>query len=93
VGVRVDSHVYAGYEVPRHYDSLLAKLIVHAPSRKEAILRMEGALREFTIGGVKTTTPFLLKVLQNEDFQKGDFDTSFIDTAFAEDDLSQSEND
>ncbi len=65
-GVRVDSHLYRGYEVPPHYDSLLAKLIVWAPTRDEAIARGQRALVEFVIEGVPTTIPFHLRLLENQ---------------------------
>ncbi len=77
-GVRVDSHVYAGYRMPPNYDSLLGKIIVWAPSREQAIARMERALRETVIEGVKTTVPFHLKVLDNAFFRRGDVYTNFI---------------
>jgi len=79
-GVRVDTHSYAGYVMPPYYDSLLAKLIVHAPTREDAIKRMTVALDEFIIEGVATTIPFHKKVMQNERFKSGNFDTSFINT-------------
>jgi len=82
LGVRVDSHVYQEYVIPPHYDSLIAKLIVHAPTRRQAILRMERALGEFVIEGVKTTIPFHQRVLREGDFIKGDFGTNFIETHF-----------
>lgn len=78
-GVRVDTHCYAGYRVPPNYDSLLAKLIVFAPTREDAIDKMAGALEEFTIEGIKTTIPFHQRVMKNKLFRDGKFDTSFID--------------
>lgn len=78
-GVRVDSHLYKGYTIPPYYDSLIAKLIVHAEDRKSAILRMKRALEEYIIEGTKTTIPFHLKVLNNGDFQKGEYSTKFIE--------------
>jgi acetyl-CoA carboxylase, biotin carboxylase subunit len=78
-GVRIDSHVYAGYTVPPHYDSLLAKLIVQAPTRAECVKRMQVALESFIIEGPTTTIPFLAKVMQNATFQSGDFDTKFLE--------------
>ena len=78
-GVRLDSHVYAGYTVPPHYDSLLAKLIVHGNTRQEALARSILALEMFVIEGVHTTIPFLIRVLQHPDFQKGDVDTAFLE--------------
>jgi acetyl-CoA carboxylase biotin carboxylase subunit len=78
-GVRVDTSIYTGYVVPPYYDSLIAKLIVHAKDRDEAIARMKRALDEFIIEGVKTTIPFHKKVLNNPDFIKGDFNTTFVE--------------
>ena len=78
-GVRIDSHVYAGYTVPPYYDSLLAKLIVQAPTRAEAVKRMQVALESFIIEGPMTTIPFLAKVMQNATFQSGNFDTKFLE--------------
>ncbi len=77
-GVRVDSHLYRGYEVPPHYDSLLAKLIVWAPTRAEAIARGRRALNEFVIEGVPTTIPFHLKMLDNPVFQRGEVYTNYL---------------
>jgi len=78
-GIRVDTHAYSGYFVPQFYDSMIAKLIVHAPNRKEAIARMLGALDECVIEGIKTTIPFLKNILSNPRFIKGEIHTSFID--------------
>ena len=79
-GVRVDSHVYAGYTIPPNYDSMIAKLITIAQTREEAIAKMYRALSEFVIEGVKTTIPFHLKLMQNEDFKAGNYTTKFIET-------------
>ncbi len=79
-GIRVDTHVYAGYTIPPNYDSMIAKLIVSAQTRDEAIVKMKRALGEFIIEGVKTTIPFHLKLMDDEVFKSGNFDTSFIDT-------------
>lgn len=78
-GVRVDSAVYPGYTISPHYDSMIAKLIVWAPTRNEAISRMKRALQEFAIDGIKTTIPFHLKVLEHEKFISGDFDIKFLE--------------
>jgi len=78
MGIRVDTHVYAGYSVPPNYDSMIAKLIVHAPSRQEAINRMLGALNECVIEGIKTIIPFQIQILLHEDFQNGNIDTGFL---------------
>ncbi len=84
-GVRVDSHAYAGYYISPYYDSLIAKLIVKGKNREEAISRMHRALDEFVIEGIKTTIPFHKKLMKNEKFQSGIFDTNFIETfAFEE---------
>ncbi len=77
-GVRVDSHLFAGYEVPPHYDSLLAKLIVWAETREEAIARMQRALDEYVIEGITTTIPFHLRLLKHPGFVSGDTYTRFI---------------
>jgi acetyl-CoA carboxylase biotin carboxylase subunit len=79
LGVRVDSHIYSGYEIPPYYDSLLAKLIVWGVNREEAINRMKRALDEFVIEGVKTTIPFHKKVLNNKTFNQGNFTTKFLE--------------
>jgi acetyl-CoA carboxylase biotin carboxylase subunit len=81
-GTRVDTHIYAGYTIPSNYDSMIAKLIVSAQTREEAIIKMERALGEFIIEGpgIKTTIPLHLKLMQNEDFKKGNFTTAFMNT-------------
>lgn len=78
-GVRVDSAMYTGYSIPPFYDSMVAKLIVHADTREEAILRMKRALDEFIIEGVHTTIPFHLNLMDDEVFNSGDFDTNFLE--------------
>ncbi|MGH7658315.1 MAG: acetyl-CoA carboxylase biotin carboxylase subunit, partial [Gemmatimonadales bacterium] len=78
-GVRVDSHVYAGYTVPPFYDSLLAKVIVHGNTREEALTRMEQALEGFILEGVTTTIPFLTRIIRHPDFQAGTVDTRFLE--------------
>ena len=78
-GVRVDSHVYAGYVIPPYYDSMIGKLITVARTRDEAIDTMYRALSEYVIEGIKTTIPFHLQLMQNEDFRKGNFTTKFLD--------------
>jgi acetyl-CoA carboxylase biotin carboxylase subunit len=79
-GVRIDAHVYAGYTIPSNYDSMISKLIVVAQTRDEAILKMKRALDEYIIEGIKTTIPFHQKLMQNEDFCKGNFTTKFMET-------------
>lgn len=78
-GVRVDSHVYAGYVIPPYYDSMIGKLITVAQTREEAIDTMYRALSEYVIEGIKTTIPFHLQLMQNEDFRKGNFTTKFLE--------------
>ncbi|GBD95651.1 MAG TPA: acetyl-CoA carboxylase biotin carboxylase subunit [Nitrospirae bacterium] len=78
-GVRTDTAAYSGWTVPAHYDSLIAKVIVHGKDRDEAILRMRRALSEFIIEGIKSTIPFYQKVLDNPDFISGNFNTGFLD--------------
>ncbi len=79
-GVRVDSHVYAGYVIPPYYDSMIAKLITVAQTREEAINTMYRALSEYVIEGIKTTIPFHLQLMQNEDFKSGNFTTKFLES-------------
>jgi acetyl-CoA carboxylase biotin carboxylase subunit len=78
-GVRVDSHLYEGYKVPPYYDSLLAKIIVHSPTRQEAIRRMIRALDELVVEGVHTTTGFLKRILESESFKRGQYSTHFVE--------------
>ena len=82
-GVRVDSGVFPGYAIPPYYDSMIAKLIVWGETRKDAVARMKRALREFIVEGVKTTIPFHLQIMQNKDFLKGAYTTSFINKMLA----------
>ena len=77
-GIRIDTHVYAGYNVPPYYDSLLAKLIVSGATREEAILRARHSLDQFIIEGIPTTLPFLRRILEDDAFLEGDIDTSFV---------------
>lgn len=79
-GVRLDSHVYSGYAIPPYYDSLIGKLITYGANRKEAIDRMQSALDEFIIEGIKTTIPFHKALMRNEQFRAGEFDTKFLET-------------
>jgi len=80
MGIRVDTHVYAGYTIPPNYDSMIAKLIVHAPTRKEAINRMIWALEECVFEGIKTNIPYQLHILRNQDFVSGNIHTGFLET-------------
>jgi acetyl-CoA carboxylase biotin carboxylase subunit len=82
-GVRIDTHAYAGYRVPPNYDSLLAKMIVHAPTRSIAIARARFALETFVVEGVQTTIPFLLELLQTPEFVAGDVDTKYVERRMA----------
>jgi acetyl-CoA carboxylase biotin carboxylase subunit len=77
-GVRVDTHAYAGYTIPPYYDSMIAKLICRAQTREECITKMERALDEFIIEGVKTTVPFHQQLMKDENFRKGNFNTGFL---------------
>ena len=79
-GIRIDTHVYANYTIPPHYDSMISKLIVVAQTRNEALMKMERALDEYIIEGIKTTIPFHQQLLQDENFRKGDFTTKFMET-------------
>lgn len=79
-GVRVDSHVYAGYTIPPNYDSMIAKLIVSAQTREEAVVRMKRALSEFVIEGIKTTIPFHIKLMDDEIYKSGQFTTAFMES-------------
>ena len=79
-GVRIDTHVYAGYSIPPHYDYMISKLIVVAQTREEAILKMKRALDEYIIEGVKTTIPFHQKLMENPGFNSGNFTTKFMES-------------
>lgn len=79
-GVRIDSHIYAGYTIPPYYDSMIAKVIAVAQTREEAINTMERALSEYVIEGVKTTIPFHMQLMRDPDFRSGNFTTKFIET-------------
>ena len=82
-GVRVDTHIYGGYRVPSTYDSLLAKMIVSAPTREAAIMRLARALDEYVIEGIKTTIPLHAEIARNAFFQKGEYDTGFLEEYFS----------
>ena len=81
-GVRLDTHVSAGYRVPPNYDSLVAKLLVHRPSRNEAIAAMRRALAEFHVEGIKTTIPILRELIADKAFQQGKVDTTYIEREY-----------
>ena len=82
LGVRVDTHVYVGYSIPPYYDSMIAKLITHGKTRKDAIKTMLRALDEFVVEPIKTTTEFHRRVLNDTDFQNGDISTHFVEKFF-----------
>ena len=85
IGVRVDTHVYSGYRIPPYYDSMIAKLIVKAENREQAIIRCRRALDEFIVDGVKTTIPFSKRIVTDKDFVEGNYDTGFVERAFLSD--------
>jgi acetyl-CoA carboxylase biotin carboxylase subunit len=91
-GIRLDSHLYQGYELPVFYDSLIAKLISYDLSREGAIDVMRRALEEFTISPIKTTIPLYLEIMEDADFKAGEFDTSFIEK-FVPDDMDDDDDD
>ena len=84
-GIRIDTHVYSGYVIPPHYDSMIAKLITTAQTREGAISKMKRALEEFIIEGVKTTIPFHLKLMSNPDYVQGNYTTKFMEDFSIED--------
>jgi acetyl-CoA carboxylase biotin carboxylase subunit len=84
LNVRCDSAVYAGYRIPPYYDSMIAKLIVSGFSREGCLLRLRRSLEEYVIDGVTTTTPLHLRLMENEDFQKGDYDIHWLENFLAE---------
>jgi len=77
--VRLDTHIYCGYEMPKYYDSLIAKLIVWGEDRNRAIAKMKEALREFKIEGIKSTIDFHIKMMDNVDFVTNNFDTKYLE--------------
>ena len=90
-GVRVDSHIYSGYEIPPNYDSLLGKLIVHQKTREDSIACMRRALSEYRVEGIATTIPLHLRVITDPRFVNGDFNTNFIENLLSEKELSEKE--
>jgi acetyl-CoA carboxylase biotin carboxylase subunit len=82
-GVRIDSHLYSGYTTPAYYDSLLGKIIAKGDTRLEAIRRLERALHETVISGVKTTIPFQMKILNDREYQEGRAFLDFVDKRMA----------
>ncbi|HYE20640.1 MAG TPA: carbamoyl phosphate synthase, partial [Tepidisphaeraceae bacterium] len=79
IGIRWDSHVYAGYRIPPNYDSMIGKLIVHRPTRAEAIATMKRALNEFHIAPIKSTIPLQLRIMEDANFGTGDVDTQYVE--------------
>ena len=77
--MRLDTHVYSGYQIPPFYDSMISKLIVVAQTREEAILKMQRALDEYVIEGIKTTIPFHQRLMRHDRFRSGDFTTKFME--------------
>ncbi len=82
-GIRVDSHVYSGYVVPPHYDSLIGKLVAHGRDRKQALARMRSALAEFVIDGIKTNVPLHREILEDHEFSVGAVDTGYLERRFS----------
>ena len=78
MGVRIDTHIYEGYEISPYYDSMIAKIIVHAPTREESINRMKSVLTECVIEGISTIIPYQLHILSDKRFVDGNYDTSFL---------------
>lgn len=78
-GIRIDTAIYEGYIIPTNYDSMIAKIITFGINRNEAISKMKRALEELVIEGIDTNQDFLLKIIKNPDFIRGNFDTSFIE--------------
>jgi len=82
LGVRVDSYLYAGYEIPPYYDSLVAKLIVHGQNRNECLLRLSRALDEFVIGNIETTIPLHQRLLKSSEFLDGKYNINWLEQKF-----------
>jgi acetyl-CoA carboxylase biotin carboxylase subunit len=78
IGVRIDSYIYAGYQIPSFYDSMIGKIIIHSSTREKAIIKMIRALEETFVEGPKTTLPLLLKIFRNNQFKTGDFNINFL---------------
>ncbi len=81
-GIRVDTAIYCGYQIPPTYDSMIAKIIVHGKTREESINKMKSAIAELVVDGITTNTDFILKILEDEDFKNNNYDTSFIAKKF-----------
>mgnify|MGYP003331103834 FL=1 len=82
LGVRIDSALYAGYEIPPYYDSLVAKLIIHGKNRNECLLRLSRALDEFVIGNIETTIPLHQKLLMSSEFLDGEYNINWLESKF-----------
>ena len=91
MSVRVDSGLYAGYEIPPHYDSLVAKLVVHGSNRNECLMRLRHSLAEFVIGGIQTTIPLHAKIIENQDFINGDYDIHWLERFVAQETEKETE--
>lgn len=81
-GIRIDTSIYEGYDIPPIYDSMIAKIIAHGATRGEAIAKMKRALEELVIEGIETNADFLLKIITDHDFIRGNYDTSFVEEHF-----------
>lgn len=90
--VRIDTHAYSGYKIPPYYDSMIAKLIVSAPTRDEAIQRMKRALQEFIVEGIHTTIPYHLQLMDDPNFQSGEFNTHYLESEFTFDPKKENES-
>jgi len=77
--VRIDTHIYSGYQIPPHYDSLIAKVITKGETRRETLKKMDRALSEFLIEPIKTTIPFCRNIINNPDFKRGKYNTGFLE--------------
>jgi acetyl-CoA carboxylase biotin carboxylase subunit len=88
LGVRIDSGIYAGYRVPPHYDSLIAKLIVHGQTRNECLMRLRRALEEFVIAGIDTTIPLHQKLVVDSEFINGDYNIHWLEKFVAKTNLT-----
>lgn len=91
-GIRVDSAVYQGYTIPPYYDSMIAKLIVHAPTRSQAIMKMRWALAEFIVDGIDSNIDFQLRLIKNKDFEAGTYDNTFLEKFLADSKNGEKEN-
>lgn len=88
----MDSAVYQGYTIPPYYDSMIAKLIVHAPTRSQAIMKMRWALAEFIVDGIDSNIDFQLRLIKNKDFEAGTYDNTFLEKFLADSKNGEKEN-